>query len=217
MFRPAACESFRRGIGLGTGIFVLWYLFVCFNSLCRLIASTFKWRSESRSKSDFSQNSFVSQYLAKAFSFIFLYPRLKSRGNYLLSQIISRLRHSPLAEGECPKGEGLSKNNIYPVLTLPPAGTSLYQKGRELTHDMSRRDNTLLTIDVNLRTGTDHTLTQVPQGRHLSIAFVGAGSACLFGRFTLRGRANPAPMRAISVAGNHSTNILSLTGQKRVS
>jgi hypothetical protein len=151
---------------------MLWYLSVCFDWLCRLTASTFK--SESWNKSDFSQNNRINWYSAIAFFFIPYYPQLKSRGKYL-SQNISRLRYSPLAEGECPKGKGLiahpglpqreEKERIRP-LTLPPSGTSLYQKGRELSHDMSHRDNTLLTVDVNLRTETNHTLAQVPQGRN---------------------------------------------------
>jgi hypothetical protein len=35
-----------------------------------------------------------------------------------------------------------------------------------LASPLSRRDNILLTVDVNLRTGTSHTPSQVPQGRH---------------------------------------------------
>jgi hypothetical protein len=32
----------------------------------------------------------------------------------LQSQVISRMRHSPLAEGECPKGEGLMISPSFP-------------------------------------------------------------------------------------------------------
>jgi hypothetical protein len=57
------------------------YFSVCFDWLCQLIASTFKWRSESWRESDFSQNNLISRYSAKAFFFVHYYPRLKSRGN----------------------------------------------------------------------------------------------------------------------------------------
>jgi hypothetical protein len=192
---PVACESPRCGIGSGTGLF-------------------------------------------------------QSMNVVLSSQEIFRLRHSPLAEGECPKGEGLTtppglpkreeKDNIK-HLTLPPSGTSLYQKGRELTPDediifltlvmalllslsLSRRDNTLLTVDVNLRTETNHTLSQVPQGRHLPIALVGAGRPCPLvscyqsrqthrsaptaSRKYLSGRANPAPTMFLFSSLSRRDNIL---------
>jgi hypothetical protein len=82
--------------------------------------------------------------------------------------------------------QSLSSKFVYPPMFRPAAcesfrcgiglGTGIFKdtmggqtpplREQFPSHGMSRRDNILLTVDVNLRTETNHTPSQVPQGRH---------------------------------------------------